>query len=119
MELLCSCLVAYPTANQEAETVAKVIISLMTEHAYLPMTILSDKGSVFVSQVTTKVTGVLELNLEHATTKHVQTIGMFARAHASPEKALKIETGERSSIWHKCVNKAVPNYITSFHTSIG
>ena len=32
---------------------------------------------------------------------------------------MKIETGERRSLWHKYVNIAVRNYNTSYHTSIG
>ena len=32
---------------------------------------------------------------------------------------MKIETGERRSLWHKYVKIAVLNYITSYHTSIG
>ena len=42
---------AYPTSNQDAKAVAKVLINIMTKHAYLPTT------------------------LKHATTKHAHTIG--------------------------------------------
>ena len=42
----------------------------MTEHAYLPTTISSDKGLVFVSQVIEEVAEILKINLEHATTNH-------------------------------------------------
>ena len=43
-------LFAYPTSSQGAKTVAKVIIINMIKHAYLPTTIISDKGSVFVPE---------------------------------------------------------------------
>ena len=44
-------LFAYPTSNQDAKTVAKVIINIMTKHAYLPTTLISDKGTAFSSIV--------------------------------------------------------------------
>ena len=44
---------------------------------------------------------------------------MLERSHASIKQTLKIETGERRSLWHKYVNIAVLNYKTSYHASIG
>ena len=112
-------LFAYPTANQDAKTVAKVLINIMTKHAYLPTTLISDKGTAFTSTVIKEVAGVLGITLKHATTKHAQTIGLLERSHASIKQALKIETGERRSLWHKYVSIAVLNYNTSYHASIG
>ena len=63
--------------------------------------------------------GVLGITLKHATTKHAQTIGLLERSHASIKQLLKIETGERRSLWHKYINIAVFNYNTSYHSSIG
>ena len=63
--------------------------------------------------------GVLGITLKHATTKHAQTIELLELSHASIKQALKIETGERRSLWHKYINIAVLNYNTSYHTSIG
>ena len=91
----------------------------MTKHAYLPTTIISDKGTSFMSHVLKEVAGVLGITIKHATTKHAQTIGLLVRSHASIKQALKIETGERRSLWHKYVNIAVLNYKTSYHTSNG
>ena len=91
----------------------------MTKHAYLPTTLISDKGTAFTSHVIKEVAGVLGVTLKHATTKHAQTIGLLERSHASIKKALKIEKGERRSLWHKYVNIAVLNYNTSYHASIG
>ena len=112
-------LFAYPTSHQVAKTVAKVIINIMTKHAYLPTTLISDKGTAFTSNVIKEVAGVFGITLKHATTKHAQTIGLLERSHASIKQALKIETGERRSLWHKYVSVAVLNYNTSYHASIG
>ena len=119
MDVFSRYLFAYPTSNQDATTIAKVIINIMTKHAYLPTTLISDKGTAFMSPLIKEVTGVLGITLKHATTKHAQTIGLLERSHASIKQALKIETGERRSLWHKYINISVLNYNTSCHTSIG
>ena len=112
-------LYAYPTSNQDAKTVAKVLINILTKNAYLPTTLISDKSTAFTSTVIKEVAGVLGITLKHATTKHAQTIGLLERSHASIKQALKIETGERRSLWHKYVDIAVLNYNTTYHASIG
>ena len=83
MEVFSRLLLAYPTSSQDAETIARVIINIMTKHGYLPTTVISDKVSVFMSQVIKEVAEVLGITLQHATTKHAQTIGMLERTHAS------------------------------------
>ena len=119
MDVFSLYLFAYPTSNQDAKTIAKALINSMTKHAYLPTTLISDKGTAFMSQVIKEVTSVLGITLKHATTKHAQTIGLLERSHMSIKQALKFETGERRSLWHKDINIAVLNYNTSYHTSIG
>ena len=119
MDVFSHYLFAYPTANQDATTIAKVLINIMTKHAYLPTTLISDKGTAFTSQVIKEVAGVLGITLKHATTKHAQTIGLLEQSHASIKQSLKIETGERRSLWHKYISIAVLNYNTSYHSSIG
>ena len=114
MDVFCRYLFSYPISSQDAKTIAKVIIYIMTKHAYLPTTIISDKGSVFMSQVTKELAAT-----KHAATKHAQTIWTLERTHRSLRKTLKIQTGERRSKWHKYINIAVFNYNTSYHTSIG
>ena len=44
---------------------------------------------------------------------------MVERSHASIKQALKIETGERRSLWHKHVSIGVLDYKTFYHASIG
>ena len=91
----------------------------MTKHAFLLTLLNSDKCNAFMSHVIKEVASVLGITLEHATTKPAQTIGLLERSHELIKKALKIETGERRSLWHKYVNFAVLNYNFSYHTSFG
>ena len=108
-----------PASNQDAKTVAKLIINIMTKHGYLPTILISDKGTAFTSTVSKEVAGVLGITLKHATTKHAQTFGLLGRSHASIKQTLKIETGERRSLWHKYVSVGDLNYNTSYHASFG
>ena len=110
---------AYSTSNQDAKTIAKVSINIMTKRAYLPTTLISDKGTAFMSHVIHEVAGVFGITLKHATTKHAQLIGLLERSHASIKQTLKIETGERRSLWQKDVKIGFLKYNTSYHISIG
>ena len=92
---------ACPTSQQDAITIAKVIFNIMTKHAFLPTTLNSDKGSAFASHVIKAVAGVLGNTLKHAATKHTPTLGLLERSHVSFKQSLKIETGERRSLWQK------------------
>ena len=73
---------AYPVSNPTAVNTAKVKIVFMTRHSHLPTLLRTDKGSVFVYQVTHEVAQMLGLNLKNATTKNAQTIRVLERAHA-------------------------------------
>ena len=118
MDVFSRYLFAYPTSNQDATTIAKVIININTKHAKLPTTLISDKCTAFTSHVIKEVAGVLGITLKHATTKHAQTIALLERSHTSIKQSLKIETGKRRSLWHKYISIAVLNYNTCYHSSI-
>ena len=55
----------------------------MTRHEYLPTLMVTDRGSVFISQVISEVAAVLSITLKHATTKHAKTIGVLERTQAT------------------------------------
>ena len=55
MDVFFRYLFAYPTSDQDAKTIAKVIINIMTKHAYLPTTLISDTGTAFKSHVIKEV----------------------------------------------------------------
>ena len=98
MDVFSRYLFAHSTSKQDAKTTVKVKINIMTKHAYLPSTLISDRRTAFMSHVIKQVAGVLGIFLKHATTKHAQTIGLLERFHASIKQALKSETGDWISL---------------------
>ena len=113
------CSFAYPLTDASAINVAKAIIDIMTKHAYLPTTLITDKGTSFTSTIIAEVTQILGITLKCATTKHPQTIGKLERTHASLKTNLKMACGEYRRQWHKYLPLAVLNHNTSYHASIG
>ena len=70
VDVLSRYLLTFQTSNEDAKTIARVIFYIMTRHAYLPMTLITDKVTAFMSHVFEEVAGVLGITLKHATTKH-------------------------------------------------
>ena len=83
---------AYTVSSATAVNTANVIIDIMTRHAYLPTLIITDDGSVLVSQVIDEKAEILGKKLKHDTLKYAQTIAILERAHATIKTSLKMAT---------------------------
>ena len=108
---------AYPVSNPTAVNTAKVIIDILTRHAYLPTLITTDKGIVCASQVINEVAEILGINLKHATTKYVQTIGLLKWSHATMKIFLNKVSGKYRKQWHTFLSIAILNESTTYHSS--
>ena len=62
---------------------------------------------------------MLGIEIEHATMKHAQPIGLLERTHASVKKHLKAATGDFRNNWHKYLPLAVLNHNKTYHASLG
>ena len=110
---------AYPLTDASAINVAKALIDIVTKHAYLPTTLITDKGTAFTSTIIAEITQILGITLKCATPKHPQTIGKLGRTDASLKTNLKMACGEYRRQWHRYLPLAVLNHNTSYHASIG
>ena len=117
MDVFSRYLFAYLT-DASAINVAKVSIDIMTKHAYLPMTLITDKGTAFTSTNIAEITQNLGIILKCPKTKHPQTFGKLKRTQASLKTNLKMACGEHQRHWHKYLPLAVLNQNTSYHVSI-
>ena len=93
-------LFAYPVVDASASSTARVLIDIMTRHAYLPTTLITDKGTAFTTCLVDEVAKILGIQIKCATTKHTHTIGKLERTHASLKGNLKIASGEYRRQWH-------------------
>ena len=73
----------YPVSSPRAVNKARVIIDIMTRHAYFPTVIITDKVAVLFSNVINEKTDVLAITLRHSPTKYAQTIGLLGRKPAT------------------------------------
>ena len=69
MDVFSRFLFAYPTSNQDAKTITKVLFNIMTKRAYLPATLISPKATTFTFHVIKEVAGVHSTTQKHATKK--------------------------------------------------
>ena len=119
IEVFSRYLFAYPFTDASAINVAKSLIDIMTKHAYLPTTPITDEGTAFTSTIIAEITQIFGITLKSATTKHPQKIGKLEQTHASLKTNLKVACGEYRRQYHKYLPLAVLNHNTSYHASIG
>ena len=74
MSLPTTCL---PTLEQATKLKRlSVIVYILAKYEYLPTSILSDKGSEYVSERIKEAAYVLEITAEYATTSNARMVGM-------------------------------------------
>ena len=108
-------LFATPIRRITAQSVTTVLTQLFLKHTYIPKIIMTDEGSQFTSSLMKDVTDLLDIELQHATVKHPQTIGLLERAHANLKKTLKIYENNQHTDWHKYVDYAVFAHNTNYN----
>ena len=83
-------LFAVPIRKPDTNSVVKALMQIFTQHAYVPKTIITDKGTAFTSNIMTEIMKTAGIKIDHATVKHAQTIGMVERSHQRLKQILKI-----------------------------
>ena len=111
-------LFAIPIRKPDTKSVVSALLQIFTRHAYVPKTIITDKGTAFTANTMTELMKTAGIQIEHATVKHAQTIGMVERSHQKLKQILKINVAADSPQWDKYVNLAVMAHNTTYHQSL-
>ena len=77
-----------------------------------------DLGTSFVSELLHELTKLLEIQLEHASLKHPQTVSVVERSHSALKRILKLNTIEQWNDWFKNEQLATFIHNTSYHSAI-
>ena len=80
--------------------------------------IVTDKGSAFTFQIMTEIMKTPGIQIEHATIKHAQTIGLVEHTHEKLKQILKINVAADFPRWDKYVNIADMPHNTTYHRSL-
>ena len=105
-------LFAIPIRKPVTKSVVNALIDIFTKHAYISKHIITDKGSVFTSQVIEELMKTMGIKVSHATVKHGQTIGMIERSHQKLKQILKINVLAHNTTYHQTL-KCTPTEL--FH----
>ena len=90
---------AYPLRNQEAETVAKVLVEQFICRFGVPLSIHTDQGTNFESRVFQSICRLLGINKTRTTPYHPQSDGLVERFNRTIQIMLSMYVKEDQSDW--------------------
>lgn len=110
---------AFPTRNQEAKTVAKILVEQFFVHYGLPERLHSDNGANFQGRVITHLCQMLGIEKSRTTIYHPQGNGMTERFNHTLINMLKTLDPSLKPDWKEHVAPLVHAYNSTRHESTG
>lgn len=107
---------AYPLTNKEAITVANSFVNNFILRYGIPLEIVTDKGTEFLSSIFTEVCKILQIKQLTSTAYHHQTLGALENNHKHLGAYLRIQTAHHSEAWSTWLPFWCFSYNTSVHT---
>ena len=110
---------AFPIRNQEAHTVAKVLVDRVFSRFGMPLQILTDRGSNFESQLFNELCRRLHIDHVRTTAYKPSTNGMVERFHRTLNSILGKVIADNQRDWDQHLPYAVAAYRATIHESTG
>lgn len=109
----------YAIPNQEAKTIAEVLVSNMFCRFGIPRELHSDQGRNFESEIFQKVCEIMGIYKTRTTPLHPQSDGMAERFNKTIEDFLKIVVSDHQNDWDKYIPLFLLAYRSSVHETTG
>ena len=110
---------AYALPNQEAKTVATVMMEEFVCRYGVPLQIHTDQGRNFESALFKEVCRLLNIDKTRTTALHPQSDGMIERFNRTLETMLSLFVSDNQRDWDKCLPYVMMAYRTSVHETTG
>ena len=110
---------AYPLRNQEAETIAKVLVEQFICRFGVPLSIHTDQGTNFESRVFQSICRLLGINKTRTTPYHPQSDGLVERFNRTIQTILSMYVKEDQSDWDVHLPYAMMAYRASEQDTTG
>ena len=110
---------AYALPNQEAATVAEVLVKEFVARFGVPLMLHSDQGRNFESVVFSEMCGLLGITKTRTTPLHPQSDGMVERFNRTLESQLSKFVEDHQRDWDSHLPLLLMAYRTAIHESTG
>ena len=110
---------AFPTRDQQAVTVAKLLVNEIFARFGMPTTLHSDQGRNFESSVIKEVCKLLRINKSRTTAYHPQGDGLVERFNKTMVESLTKYVHQNPNKWDLWLPLVLMAYRTAEHASIG
>lgn len=90
---------AYPLRNKDTVSVARSLVNNFILRYGPPQTIVTDRGTEFISSVMTQVCKLLRIEKHQSTAYHHETIGSLENTHKSMGSYLRIPCAKYPDTW--------------------
>ena len=110
---------AYPLANQEAITVAKVLVREFVSRVGVPLILHSDQGRNFESAVFSEMCSLLGITKTRTTPLHPQSDSMVERFNRTLEAQLSKFVEDHQQDWDSHLPLLLMAYRTAVHEATG
>ena len=110
---------AFPIRDQEATTVADIMVKEIVSHYGVPLVLHSDQGRNFESTVFAEMCRLLGIEKTRTTPLHPQSDGMVERFNRTLEAQLAKFVSENQRDWDHHLQLLMMAYRTSVHDTTG
>jgi transposase InsO family protein len=108
-----------PTQQQDAETVARVLVKEVVIKFGIPQVLLTDQGTNFLSELFANICKLLKIKRIKTTAYHPQSNGALESTHRVLVEYLRCYILEDQTNWNKWIPYAIFVFNMKPHTSTG